>query len=83
MTELLTLSRLRAALENVLEERRLRSLTAGPDDPLLEQGWRPSIDHIVDERLTDATLTEAWPKEYPLSRMLSDHHGVCVTMSDA
>jgi endonuclease/exonuclease/phosphatase family metal-dependent hydrolase len=75
----------RVALENTLKERKLRSLTAGPADPLLEQGWRPSIDHIiVDERLTaDATLTKVWPKEYPLSRMLSDHHGVCVTMSDA
>jgi endonuclease/exonuclease/phosphatase family metal-dependent hydrolase len=73
-----------SALEETLERLDLECVTGGIRDPLLSRGWRASIDHILISRgiRTDGTV-EIWPEQFPLSGMLSDHHGVCVRVVDA
>jgi endonuclease/exonuclease/phosphatase family metal-dependent hydrolase len=75
----------RIALSTLLRSRGLTCVTAGGRDPLLERGWRASIDHVmVSNRLEARTsVMSIWPNEFPLPKDLSDHHGVCVTIPDA
>ena len=75
----------RIALSTLLRSRGLTCVTANGRDPLLERGWRASIDHVVVSNRLEArtSVMSIWPNEFPLPRGLSDHHGVCVTIADA
>ena len=75
----------RIALSTLLRSRDLTCVTANGRDPLLERGWRASIDHVVVSNRLEAktSVTSIWPNEFPLPKGLSDHHGVCVTIPDA
>jgi exonuclease III len=75
----------RIALSTLLQSRGLTCVTANSRDPLLERGWRASIDHVVvSNRLEPRTsVLSIWPNECPLPMGLSDHYGVCVTIPDA
>ena len=75
----------RIALSTLLQLRGLTCVTANGRDPLLERGWRASIDHVVVSNRLEArtSVILIWPNEFPLPKGLSDHHGVCVTISDA
>jgi len=69
----------RAAFESTLETLELACVTGGVNDPLLQRGWRPNIDHIlISQGLRAEAAAEIWPEHFPLSRKLSDHHGICV-----
>jgi len=70
----------REVLTEVLDAHRLFCLTAGARDPLLQRGWCASIDHIAvsDDLAVMAQDITVWPDEFPLSRRMSDHYGVCV-----
>ncbi len=72
----------RAALDDVLFDAELTCLTGGNRDPLLKRGWGKSIDHIlIDDALASSAHAAAvWPDEFPLSRKMSDHYGVCVKL---
>lgn len=75
----------RIALSTLLRSRGLTCVTANSRDPLLERGWRASIDHVVVSNRLEArtSVVSIWPNEFPLPRGLSDHHGVCVTIPEA
>jgi endonuclease/exonuclease/phosphatase family metal-dependent hydrolase len=74
----------RAAFESTLETLELACVTGGVHDPLLQRGWRPNIDHVLlSQGLRADAVAEIWPEDFPLSRRLSDHHGVCVRVVDA
>jgi endonuclease/exonuclease/phosphatase family metal-dependent hydrolase len=59
----------------------LQYATGGPRDPLLARRWRANIDHAVVSRGLRAEPVEVWPEQFPLSRALSDHHGMCVGLA--
>jgi endonuclease/exonuclease/phosphatase family metal-dependent hydrolase len=73
----------RAALDNTLAARGLTCVTGGEPDPLRARGWRASIDHVILSAGLRSQAVEVWPEEFPLSRTLSDHHGVCIRLADA
>lgn len=69
----------RDAFDGTLEALGLSCVTGGVHDPLLARGWPTNIDHILLSRgLRADAAVEIWPEHFPLSRKLSDHHGVCV-----
>jgi endonuclease/exonuclease/phosphatase family metal-dependent hydrolase len=74
----------RSALDEILAACELACATGGPHDPLLARGWCANIDHVLISRgIRLLSPAEIWPEQFPLPRNLSDHHGVCVSLTDA
>lgn len=74
-----------AVLNAVLASHSLVCLTANASDPLLQRGWRTSIDHIlVSKRLAkNASVVATWPEEHPLPSGMPDHYGVCAALGNS
>lgn len=74
----------RDAFERILHECGLSCVTGGRLDPLQARGWRANIDHVVlSQGLRTMGSPLVWPEQFPLQKLLSDHHGLCLTVADA